>query len=500
MSVFHDRRDAGRRIAQRLLTRTAAESSRRVVAAVARGGVPVAAEVAAALHAPLEVVLARPLVVPGAAPHEVGAVAEGGVSVVDASALEAAEVPSRQLAAMIAEARAELLHDVVRCRSNRPLSDLRGRSVVLVDDGSSSDHTATAAARALGARGVEHIELAVPVWPEPALRAVADDFDALHCLRTTASAVDVAAHYDRLEAVTDGALAAALGAVGEPPRQLGDRFAGAPVAAIEQIELSVGRVRLTGDLHMPRRPCGVVVAVQERGGAHWPARRRLLPEALTRRRIAVLQLDLRSEHEADDRVILFDSELLAERLTAVVRWVRSHPAWAGSRSDCRGWRAARRSCCAPPPCSGTASRRPSPRATGPISRQTRSAASARRRFSSPVAATGADWPATAPPSTRFAAPSTSRSCLAPMAVSTSPPPWTPRPASRHAGSSSGSPSQRRPRPDGAAALTGACSASSASEATDAGAVGSRVRRAGGCRGGRGRPRRRRRGRRRCRWR
>lgn len=87
---------------------------------------------------------------------------------------------------------------------------------------------------------------------------------------------------------------------------------------------------------MPRRPCGVVVAVQERGGAHWPARRRLLPEALTRRRIAVLQLDLRSEHEADDRVILFDSELLAERLTAVVRWVRSHPRLGGQPVGLQG--------------------------------------------------------------------------------------------------------------------------------------------------------------------
>lgn len=172
---FLDREDAGRRLSVRLAP---LRLPKPVVLALPRGGVPVAAEVAASLDAPLDVFVARKIGMPGREEAGIGAVAEGLDEPVALELSGAAAVPPHVLEALVEVARAELSRRVELYRGLRPLPDLRDADVVLVDDGLATGVTAEAALLALRTHRPRRVVLAVPVCaPEPAARlaGVADD-------------------------------------------------------------------------------------------------------------------------------------------------------------------------------------------------------------------------------------------------------------------------------------------------------------------------------------
>lgn len=148
---FHDRRDAGRRLAGAL---GALGLRHPVVLALPRGGVPVAAEVADALGAPLEVFVARKIGAPGRPEYGIGAIAEGGEPLFDPWAVRMLGISDDELAELAAAERRELARRVERYRGDRPLPPLRDRAAVIVDDGLATGVTAEAALRALHDRGV----------------------------------------------------------------------------------------------------------------------------------------------------------------------------------------------------------------------------------------------------------------------------------------------------------------------------------------------------------
>jgi len=161
---FRDRHDAGRRLAQRLIglldPSTLVEP---LVLGLARGGMPVAFEVARALDAPLDVFVCRKL----GAPHQpelgIGAVAEGGVRVLDDDTFRALGVSADDLEWITARERTELDRRVAHYRVGRPLPPLTGRDVIVVDDGLATGVTAWAAVSALRATDAARVVLAVPV-------------------------------------------------------------------------------------------------------------------------------------------------------------------------------------------------------------------------------------------------------------------------------------------------------------------------------------------------
>jgi putative phosphoribosyl transferase len=160
--VFRDRADAGRQLAARL-THLALDAP--VILALPRGGVPVGAEVARELGAPLDVILVRKLGVPGHRELAMGAIGEGGVRVLNPGVVRAAHVTEAELAAAEARERTELERRSETYRSDRARLVVAGRDAVLVDDGLATGSTARAAiavARALDAR---RVVLAVPVAP-----------------------------------------------------------------------------------------------------------------------------------------------------------------------------------------------------------------------------------------------------------------------------------------------------------------------------------------------
>src|SRR5579862_8942474 len=130
---FLDRYDAGRQLASRLSEY--ADQPNTIVLALPRGGVPVAYEVARLLNAPLDVVLVRKLGVPGHEELAMGAVASGGVRIVDIEVIHAAQVTREELDAVTVREQRELARREGEYRGDRPLPLIRGRTVILVDDG-----------------------------------------------------------------------------------------------------------------------------------------------------------------------------------------------------------------------------------------------------------------------------------------------------------------------------------------------------------------------------
>lgn len=175
-AYFLDRHDGGRRLARELSDY--ANRSDVIVLAPPRGGVPVGYEVATALHAPLDIFVVRKLGVPGYEEFAMGAIASGGVRILDEDAVRAAGVTDDELRRVTAAEQAELERRERRYRGDRPFPDLTGKTVILVDDGLATGSTMRAAVAALREEGPSRVVVAVPVAAEEtcdAFRHIADD-------------------------------------------------------------------------------------------------------------------------------------------------------------------------------------------------------------------------------------------------------------------------------------------------------------------------------------
>ena len=173
--MFADRRDAGRQLADRLAGHAAMDP---VIVAMPRGGVPVAAEVADRLGAPLDVIVVRKIGCPWQPELGIGAVAEGGVRILNEALVAETGVTSHQLEEATNREEAELARRVRRYRGTRPAVPVEDRVVVLVDDGLATGYTARAAVAALRAKGAGRVIIAVPVAPKEgvaAMRRVTDE-------------------------------------------------------------------------------------------------------------------------------------------------------------------------------------------------------------------------------------------------------------------------------------------------------------------------------------
>jgi uncharacterized protein (TIGR00369 family) len=178
---FRDRSDAGRQLASRLLPLRGEDL---VVLGLPRGGVAVAAEVARALRAPLDVILVRKLGVPSQPELGMGAIGEGDARVINADVVRYAQVSEADIRAVEQRERAELERRIKRFRGDVPPEPLAGRTAVLVDDGIATGSTARAASQVARAQGAARVVLAVPVAPPSASTTLAGDVDELVCLET----------------------------------------------------------------------------------------------------------------------------------------------------------------------------------------------------------------------------------------------------------------------------------------------------------------------------
>jgi putative phosphoribosyl transferase len=181
MATFRDRTDAGGLLGARLAAEGAARTASGrppVVLGLARGGVPVAAEVARALDGDLDVLVVRKLGVPGQPELGFGAIGEDGVRVLDHGLIDLLDIGERTVEAITAREETELARRVARYRGVRPMVDVEGRTVVVVDDGLATGGTMRAAIAMLRSHGVERLVVAVPVASHQAL---ADEIGRASC-------------------------------------------------------------------------------------------------------------------------------------------------------------------------------------------------------------------------------------------------------------------------------------------------------------------------------
>jgi predicted phosphoribosyltransferase len=182
MALFRDRRDAGRKLAQEL--KEYANRPDVVVLALPRGGVPVAYEVAKALKAPLDIFLVRKLGVPGHEELAMGAIASGGVRVLNDTVVDALNIPERLIDAVAEKEQRELERRERAYRGDRPKPEVRGKTVILVDDGLATGASMRAAVEALRAQDPARIVVAVPTAAPETCEAFEDTVEEVVCAET----------------------------------------------------------------------------------------------------------------------------------------------------------------------------------------------------------------------------------------------------------------------------------------------------------------------------
>jgi len=318
---FENRADAGRQLAARLGNLTGQDV---VVLGIPRGGVPVAFEVAAALGAPLDVILVRKLGVPFQPELAMGAIGEEDVRILNGQVIRSAGVGDAELAAVERRERGELERRAERFRGERPRVSLEGRTVVVIDDGIATGASALAACSVARALGAGRVILAVPVAPRSSMAGLASAADEVVCLATPEPFFAVGQWYWDFAQTSDGEVVDLLRKASSPGGCSSRRpeGGGSPRARDEDVELTAGNVRLSGHLTVPRRPLGLVVFAHGSGSSRHSPRNRYVASALNEAGMGTLLFDLLTPDEELDRANVFDIGLLADRLEAVTEWLR----------------------------------------------------------------------------------------------------------------------------------------------------------------------------------
>jgi putative phosphoribosyl transferase len=198
---FADRYHAGRRLAAALTSYAGRPNL--LVLALPRGGVPVGYEVARALNAPLDIMLVRKLGVPGHEELAMGAIASNGIRILSEDIVEALGIPDRMIATVAANEEHELVRREKAYRDNRPPPDVRGKTVILVDDGLATGSTMRAAAAAINAQEPERLVIAVPVAPQETCDRLLRDADDVVCATVPEPFFAVGSWYDDFTQTTD---------------------------------------------------------------------------------------------------------------------------------------------------------------------------------------------------------------------------------------------------------------------------------------------------------
>jgi predicted phosphoribosyltransferase len=207
--LFLDRADAGRKLARALASYKDQDP---VALALPRGGLPVAAEIAAALGAPLDIVLVRKIGLPEQPELAMGAVVDGDPPIVarNEDVIAAAGVSEREFEAACARELAEIERRRQRFLGHRRRAEIAGRTAIVTDDGVATGATARAALRAIRRRGPKKLVLAVPVAARDTIERLRGEVDAVVCLEAPRFFNAVGAFYADFRQVADEEVSAIL--------------------------------------------------------------------------------------------------------------------------------------------------------------------------------------------------------------------------------------------------------------------------------------------------
>ncbi len=323
--IFENRRTAGAALAARLVSFTGPDT---VVVGLPRGGVPVAAEVARRLHAPLDVLIVRKVGAPFHGEVAMGAVGEDGVSIRNDDVIRHAAISEEAFARAERAERAEVERRAARFRRNRPRPPLAGATVVIVDDGIATGATALAAVQVARRHGAGRVVVATPVASPEActvLERVADD---VIVLMSPTDFVAVGRWYRDFSETSDDEVERILAEhahIAAPPAVTASGSA-RPQRRDEEVEITgPDGVTVQGHLYVPADVRGTVVFAHGSGSSRFSHRNIAVADVLQEAGMATLLIDLLTEREATDRDNVFDIDLLAARLLAATAWLRTQP-------------------------------------------------------------------------------------------------------------------------------------------------------------------------------
>ena len=214
MRRFRDRREAGRALAERL--RDYAGRDDVIVLALPRGGVPVAYQIATALHAPLDILLVRKLGLPGHEEYAMGAIASGGVRVLQTSVVQQMQVPPQVVQQVIDRETLEIERRELAYRGGRQPRGLAGKTIILVDDGLATGATMRVAVESLKRHKPARVIVAVPVAAPDSRNMIAAEVDEVVCLSTPMMFRAVSEWYAHFDQTSDAEVQQLLEAARHP--------------------------------------------------------------------------------------------------------------------------------------------------------------------------------------------------------------------------------------------------------------------------------------------
>lgn len=317
---FANRDDAGRRLAAELVKHSL---NAPVVFALPRGGVPVAAQIAEALGAPLDLILVRKIGAPRQPEVALAAIVEGEPPerVLNEEIMRRSGADQAYLARETERQAAEMQRRRERYLGNRRRVDARGKTAIVVDDGLATGATMKAALIALKRWGAAKIIVAVPVAPASEISALQELADEVICLFADSQFRGVGGAYADFHQLSDEETIGYL------------RRAWIKTETVEadptlRRTVTVPPLGLQGDLVVPPDPRGVILFAHGSGSSRLSPRNRKVAAQLNDLGFATLLLDLLTEPEALDRRNVFDIPLLAERLLEADLWIASEPEMA----------------------------------------------------------------------------------------------------------------------------------------------------------------------------
>jgi erythromycin esterase-like protein/predicted phosphoribosyltransferase/dienelactone hydrolase len=317
---FTDRADAGRQLGEKLAGMKLANP---VVYALPRGGVPVAAQVAQRLDAPLDLILVRKIGAPGNPELALGAIAEGAADkiMMNEHIRRLSGASNAYIERAHAEQRAELERRKKKYLGDRRREDPAGRTAIVIDDGLATGATMKAALRSLKDNGARRIVVALPVAPESALTELTGLADDIVCLLRAQTFHGVGAFYRDFSQLSDEEVIRILAQIPTVQPDIPRRKDG----NISRRLVAIPPVALEGELAVPKDPQGVIVFVHGSGSSRHSPRNQQVASDLNERGFATLLFDLLTSREAKDRHNVFDIPLLAERVVEALVWIGSEP-------------------------------------------------------------------------------------------------------------------------------------------------------------------------------
>lgn len=319
---FKNREEAGRLLAEKLAEPSPQGASLRednpLVLALPRGGVPVAYEIAKRLGLAMEVLVVRKIGAPTHPEYGIGAMIEGGYAWVDPRAAARAGATPEQIDEIVARERQEIEARVQKYRDGRPLPPLRGRTVILVDDGLATGVTARVAARFVEGQGAKRVILAVPVCAQSSADVLRAEVERLVCLSEPEFFHSVGLHFEDFEPVPDDEVRRLLAEARDSPESTRPR----------EVELRLASGQVTAGRLVPppaESARGIIVFAHGSGSNRLSPRNQQVAEEFHRAGFGTLLFDLLTPAEAEDRANTFDIPRLGHRMTQAVEWLLGQP-------------------------------------------------------------------------------------------------------------------------------------------------------------------------------